>query len=367
MARARGPHHGTGGPVQVRPIDSPYLLHDEMMATAEAAGFCDHRRSRRRESRGFCPRRADCRMRAATGSAPRRPTSSRRWAAEPRRALGGAGAEAGVRGQALRRRGDRHRWRAADGTCAARGHRLGRRLQLAAPADAQRHRPAAHLKDRGIAVLHDSPGVGRNLQEHPCASPEFWARDRVTFLSQLRWDKIALNSLRWALTGRGPMATQVNPRATSSSRTAPHFDRPDLQVMVNPIRFDAAPWGPLLRKEQEHVFWAGVVQLHPESRGWVELKKRRSARRRCRDAQRARRAGGPRADAPRVPHHAGDLQHPADGRSHCRREDAWGSSLQSDDELDAVHPRKLLRRATPDEHMCDGNGRSLGGRSRVAA
>jgi choline dehydrogenase len=27
-----------------------------------------------------------------------------------------------------------------------------------------------------------------------------------------------------------------------------------------------------LRKEQEHVFWAGVVQLHPESRGWVELK-----------------------------------------------------------------------------------------------
>ena len=42
--------------------------------------------------------------------------------------------------------------------------------------------------------------------------------------------------------------------------------------MVNPIRFDAAPWGPLLRKEQEHVFWAGVVQLHPESRGWVELK-----------------------------------------------------------------------------------------------
>jgi len=23
---------------------------------------------------------------------------------------------------------------------------------------------------------------------------------------------------------------------------------------------------------QEHVFWAGIVQLHPDSRGWVELK-----------------------------------------------------------------------------------------------
>ena len=37
--RGEGPYHGAGGPVQVRPIDSPYLLHDEMMATAAAAGF----------------------------------------------------------------------------------------------------------------------------------------------------------------------------------------------------------------------------------------------------------------------------------------------------------------------------------------
>src|SRR5690606_7914014 len=44
------------------------------------------------------------------------------------------------------------------------------------------------------------------------------------------------------------------------------------QIMVNPIRFDAQTWFPGIRKQQEHVFWAGVVQLHPESRGWVELK-----------------------------------------------------------------------------------------------
>jgi len=73
------------------------------------------------------------------------------------------------------------------------------------------------------------------------------------------------------LTGGGTMATQVN-SCNVVIRTAPHLERPDLQIMVNPIRFDAAPWGPFLRKEQEHVFWAGVVQLHPESRGWVELK-----------------------------------------------------------------------------------------------
>ncbi len=63
--------------------------------------------------------------------------------------------------------------------------------------------PAAHLKDHGIEVLHDSPGVGRNLQEHPTASLEWNATQPVTFLNELRWDKLALNTLRWALFGTG--------------------------------------------------------------------------------------------------------------------------------------------------------------------
>jgi choline dehydrogenase len=67
------------------------------------------------------------------------------------------------------------------------------------------------------------------------------------------------------------MASQVN-SCNIVIRTAEHLERPDLQIMVNPIRFDAQMWFPLWRKQQEHVFWAGIVQLHPESRGWVELK-----------------------------------------------------------------------------------------------
>jgi choline dehydrogenase len=45
-----------------------------------------------------------------------------------------------------------------------------------------------------------------------------------------------------------------------------------MQIMVNPIRFDARTWFPGIRKRQQDVWWAGIVQLHPESRGWVELK-----------------------------------------------------------------------------------------------
>jgi choline dehydrogenase len=113
--------------------------------------------------------------------------------------------------------------------------------------------------------------VGRNLQEHPTASLEFEATQKVTFLRQLRWDRILFNAARWAVTGTGTMASQLN-SCNVVVRTADHLDRPDMQIMVNPIRFDAAPWFPGIRAEQDHVFWAGVVQLHPESRGWVELK-----------------------------------------------------------------------------------------------
>jgi choline dehydrogenase len=42
--------------------------------------------------------------------------------------------------------------------------------------------------------------------------------------------------------------------------------------MANPIRFNAQPWFPGLTPKQTHVFWAGIVALHPHSRGWVRLK-----------------------------------------------------------------------------------------------
>jgi choline dehydrogenase len=109
------------------------------------------------------------------------------------------------------------------------------------------------------------------LQEHPTASLEWNAKGEVTFLNQLRWDRILMNTAKWLFAGSGTMATQVN-SCNVVIRTAEHLERPDLQIMVNPIRFDAMPWFPGIRAMQEHVFWAGLVQLHPESRGWVELK-----------------------------------------------------------------------------------------------
>jgi predicted SnoaL-like aldol condensation-catalyzing enzyme len=68
------------------------------------------------------------------------------------------------------------------------------------------------------------------------------------------------------------MATQVNSLQRGDPHRAGISSGPTCRSWSTRFRFDAAPWVPLSAQEQEHVFWAGVVQLHPESRGWVELK-----------------------------------------------------------------------------------------------
>src|SRR5688500_5041968 len=269
--RGEGPYHGKGGPVAVRPIDSPYLLHDEMMATAEAAGFStsDDLAGERPEGFARGEQTVDAKgRRVSAATAYLKPAMGRR----------NLDVRSGVLVRKLVFEGKRCVGVEIDHAGEPKTIRARREVILSGGTYNSPHLlmlsgigPAAHLQDHGIAVLHDSPGVGRNLQEHPTASLEFNAKDPVTFLNQLRWDKIALNSLRWALTGTGPMASQVN-SCNVVIRTAEHLERPDLQIMVNPIRFDAMPWFPGIRAVQEHVFWAGLVQLHPESRGWVELR-----------------------------------------------------------------------------------------------
>ncbi|AKH43896.1 choline dehydrogenase [Altererythrobacter atlanticus] len=269
--RGDSDYHGTDGPIKIRPIDSPHLLHEPMMQTAEAAGFSTTDDLAGAHPEGFArgEQTVDARGRRVSGAtAYLKPAMGRQ----------NLDVRSGVLVHRLAFDGKRCIGVEIEGPDGPQIVRAAREVIVSGGAYNSPHLlmlsgigPAEHLKSRGVEVLHNSPGVGRNLQEHPCAMLEFNAARPVTFLKHLRWDKIAMNSIRWALTGKGLMATQVN-SCNVVIRTADHLDRPDLQIMVNPIRFDAQPWFPGIKAEQDHVFWAGVVQLHPESRGWVELK-----------------------------------------------------------------------------------------------
>ncbi|PQA86413.1 GMC family oxidoreductase [Hyphococcus luteus] len=131
--------------------------------------------------------------------------------------------------------------------------------------------PAGHLQEMGIEVRKDLPGVGRNLSEHPCLYAEYETHESVTFLNALRLDRLARSVLAWAISGKGPMSTQIC-NCAIMLKTRPELERPDIQLMILPVRLDARPWIPGVGQRQAHVFSIMIIHLHPASRGKLTLR-----------------------------------------------------------------------------------------------
>ncbi len=127
------------------------------------------------------------------------------------------------------------------------------------------------LEPHGIRVRHALPGVGANLQDHQSLSVDFAARGEFCFDSELRLDRLALSVLQWQMFRNGILARSPI-SAQGLVRTAPHLDRPDLQMLVAPVSIFARPWFPGWRKGWGHVVSNSCVLLHPQSRGKVSLR-----------------------------------------------------------------------------------------------
>ena len=92
--------------------------------------------------------------------------------------------------------------------------------------------PADHLRDLGVPVMVDSPGVGANLSDHPVV-PTQWATPRVAGL----WEKSSpANLMRWRLRHSGPLTSNVA-ESGGFSRTRPSLPAPDLQWIALPTPF----------------------------------------------------------------------------------------------------------------------------------
>jgi choline dehydrogenase len=258
--RGEGPYHGASGPVEVNSISSPLLLHEPLMEAAPKAGFPTSEDLAGDNPEGFArgEQTIDGRGRRVSAAT-----------AYLKPALGRPNLE--VRTGALTHKVVFDGKRAIGVDYEQGGERKFVRCRREVIVSGGAFNSPHLLMLSGIPVVAHSPGVGRNLSEHANVSLEWDAKRPVTFLKHLRFDKLVLSTLRWAVLGTGPMATQLN-SCNIVVRTRPDYDRPDLQVMANPIRFDAKIWFPGFTQRQGHVFWAGLVALHPHSRGWVKLK-----------------------------------------------------------------------------------------------
>jgi len=92
--------------------------------------------------------------------------------------------------------------------------------------------PADHLRELGIAVLADSPGVGGNLSDHPIVTA-MWSAPKARSL----WEKAGPASLaRWQMTHTGPLTTNIA-EAGGFSRSDPALPAPDIQWHVLPTPY----------------------------------------------------------------------------------------------------------------------------------
>ncbi|PXW72567.1 choline dehydrogenase [Loktanella sp. PT4BL] len=125
---------------------------------------------------------------------------------------------------------------------------------------------AAHLAENGINVVHDLPGVGKNMQDHlqarlvyKCNEPTL--NDEVGSL--FGQAKIGLKYLMFRA---GPM-TMAASLATGFLKTRDDLETPDIQFHVQPLSAENPGKG----ADKFSAFTMSVCQLRPESKGEIRL------------------------------------------------------------------------------------------------
>lgn len=127
--------------------------------------------------------------------------------------------------------------------------------------------PAALLRQNGIGLVVDLPGVGENLQDHLALRTMFKVKHTRTLNDQAR-SAIgkAWMGLEYMLFRRGPL-TMPPALVGGFVKSHPSLETPNLQYFVYPMTFDKVGDPP----HAFSAFTASVCNLRPESRGHVRI------------------------------------------------------------------------------------------------
>lgn len=126
----------------------------------------------------------------------------------------------------------------------------------------------ALLREQGIAVRHDAPDVGENLQDHLQVRMILKSKQPVTWNDQYHslTGRIGMG-LRYLLQRKGPLTVSAG-TAAAFYKTRPELATPDVQVHF--LLFSTDKMGASLHRFSG--FSASVCQLRPESRGSIHIK-----------------------------------------------------------------------------------------------
>ena len=127
--------------------------------------------------------------------------------------------------------------------------------------------PASHLKDHGISIIADMPGVGQNLNDHPDFVLKYKCLEPVSIWPQTRLLGRTFAGIRWLLRRDGICASNQF-EAVACVRSAAGVEYPDIQLTISPAAVDDQTWTPL----PEHAFQIHVGLMRNFSRGNITLR-----------------------------------------------------------------------------------------------
>ena len=260
-------YHGSGGPLAVSDLRSRHELNDAFIAGAVECGIPFNPdfngaeqegvgplqvtvRGRRRASAAVCYLRPALRrenLRVETGAL------AHRVLIEGRRAVGVEFAQAGSLRQARAR---------AEVLLAGGSINSPQLLQLSGVG------PGALLQEHAIAVVHDLPGVGENLQDHIGGRITWRARHTNTYNEiSHSWVQQGIAGLQYVFGAGGPLMTGAGPIGMFV-RTRPELVSPDVQYQFLAGSLDRAG-APMHRFPGCS---AVTIPCRPESRGWLRIR-----------------------------------------------------------------------------------------------
>lgn len=126
--------------------------------------------------------------------------------------------------------------------------------------------PADHLRDHGIEVRADLPGVGANLHDHLEVKVKHRMTRPLSLWDHARFPRNLAVGAQWLLTGTG-VGRQQGLEAGAFLRLGGAEGPPDTQLhFINALAFDGAT-----AEDRGHGFAIDVTQLQPASRGNLRL------------------------------------------------------------------------------------------------
>jgi choline dehydrogenase len=259
--------HGTGGPLAVSDMKAAHELHDAFLAACQEAGhkFNPDFNGAEQEGCGTYQVTIRNRRRASTAVTYLRPAMKRPNLKVEVRALAQRVIFEGKRaiGLEYKQDGQIKRARARLEVLLSGGSlQSPQLLQLSGVG------PAALLKEHGIELVHELPGVGENLQDHIGCKVVYKVKKANTIneISRSFWRQ-GWAGFQYLTAGKGPLMMGAAPIGLFA-RTRPNSASPDCQY-----QFLAGSLGTI--GEAMHPFpgcQMTCIPCRPESRGWLRIK-----------------------------------------------------------------------------------------------